>query len=823
MTPGIGVTEQGYFRHLALGNNHLIVDGHGTGQWYATYAQALNAAREVLKTKPDAKISIEGDNLVHGDPVLRVTTRRYFRTAAEIADRLNITPQEVMEDLHGVVSTKSGQQKFYAGLLKRQGGLENFRRDYIAVMRLTAYQVARSQELSHLRRQLEPVLEQMRKAGYTEAEEDIRTRLDALWGTPHTFSQRIANAVRSIQLPNGTPIGDHIPDIEGLLTSAVSRALKWTNIAYLKFNLRSTAANLMQPWETLWPWFSTSEMVSAYRKALSPSSWAYLRSIGVVTSDSKFTLDEPDLRTQAVRGLSTLRTKGFHGLASDLNKAVGFYLGYHAAREAGMDDNFASRAGQEWARYGEFDMRMVNVGRAWLSPQGRLMLQYRQYTAKWFEAMATISRMQPGLAEGYGVEPDKSFISGPGKRLLKASTARVIGGGVSTLLSPLRLVGIATAMPIYRALAPVIAHALGTDDDDERVQSITTGIVYGLPAAMHTNLSSSLNVVDLPPGDSLTERIALLFSGPTLNLAITFAEKFAPAIGQGHAAIGAAIKDAATGGNLNENFQANSELTSQRLEEAATGVIRRVPLLRQLQVPVRLALGKPVTIPLDRTMEIRVESPIDQALLAMGFAPVAASKYWDLKDSGALEVHPSPRTRIITEAWHRALDLPEWKPPHKLLIENVAITPNEQLPPEIRRTGADAVEVILDDFKWVDWAPGVAQRIGDAEMQAFNSPAWKQMTDYEKRTAINTLRAILSQKFGAELRRKMVKGYEPKGDEETLLASPDDAFVEETLLRILEERGRREGELPVSTFAPSPLVEKGRVRRAPADAPTPEP
>ena len=419
-----GITDRGYFRHLFLGDIQLFIEKGGKREFLTTartYAEAQKKALEVLKADPSANIEARPRTNFYHDPTVRLSSKKFWATVGNLTRSVRgkggwLTKADILEDVKGIVGQKQNQQKLFGSLLHREG-YGGYLKDYARVMEIHAQQLVRTQELTKLNKELQPLIEQMKAEGKPGLAEDAQLLLDNLWGKPSKFEMWFGNEIRR------TPIlRNYVANPDMTFRSLATRLTEAQRILRLDFNARASIVNALDPWATLWPYTTTKEFVSLYADYLKPSTRQMLRDKGVSQGATKLEAGTP------VRGQKHRIPRPFQ-LASEMNRGIGYLYGLKDGTKKGLEGDALHRYGLEWAKKVEFDNSMWNVAPILRSPGARVLGQFKGYPLKQIEHIGTLARKKEGETK---VQPTK--------RLGKFVGAKAVIGGAKAALSPVRVV-----------------------------------------------------------------------------------------------------------------------------------------------------------------------------------------------------------------------------------------------------------------------------------------------------------------------------------------------------------------------------------------------
>jgi hypothetical protein len=107
-----------------------------------------------------------------------------------------------------------------------------------------------------------------------------------------------------------------------LVRRIASRLTRFSNAARLNWNVGSTAANLVDPFSTLWPDISSGDMARVYAEYVKPGTRQRLKALGVLEGQMKLSeglTNKPKMTTAFAK-------------ASQVNRSVGYLYGEIAGK-----------------------------------------------------------------------------------------------------------------------------------------------------------------------------------------------------------------------------------------------------------------------------------------------------------------------------------------------------------------------------------------------------------------------------------------------------------------------------------------------------------
>lgn len=596
-----GITDQGYYRHLFLGDIKVFADGVPVGV-ARTYAEAQKIAIGILNDPKtaNAKITAMGRDTFAGDPTVRVSSGKYFKTVGEIAKQTGLSHDEIMADIRGTIGRRAGKQKTLGALIKRQGA-KGYDRDYKNVMRIHAYQVARSQELTKLNHDLQPMIEQFIKNEQPGVAEYLQGHINDLWGTPKAWEVQFGNSLaRSPILRNN--LSNPSMAFRGL-TSYITKA---NSILKLRYNLRASIVNGLQPLTTLWPFISSKDFAGLYADFSKKSTRQMLREKGVFEGETKLEGADSEIHTSKLEGL-----KNPFGTMSQVNKGIGYLYGYRKAKAKGLTEAQAHQNGMAWMQKVEFDNSIYNAPPILRTPQGRLLGQFKGFAIKNTENIGVLPTKGSILQPGPGVSKGQKAA-----RIGKFALAQTVVGGVNSLGMGAKAVG---GVMLLQALAQQFKDHGWSDRDAD---AASEAIYYGAPTLLGQDLSASVAVLEAPYGRGVWEQAGNLLLGPTIGSIFGAAERYRTKGPVGAAmAVTPYTRPYEATRQYVRNFngtQVPPDKPNSRVQESLEGAI---PGASGAGMRIKTQQGK--TIGLSR---------FETVMYGLGFTPVKQTAFYDNKE-----------------------------------------------------------------------------------------------------------------------------------------------------------------------------------------------
>nr|MDQ3805198.1 hypothetical protein [Acidobacteriota bacterium] len=638
---GWGLTEQGYFRHLFLGDIQILRDGHFVGT-AETYARAQKMALDILKENPDAQIVARARNAFAGDPTLRVTSRQFWKVVGRLGDSVDIPKEEILADIRGVVGQARNRQKFFGALLRREG-FEGYSKAYRDVMEAHGAQLARTQELSKLNRDLQPIIEGLKREGKRGLAEEMEGYIKDLWGTPSKHEQQFGNLIRR------TPVlRNHVANPDMAFRRLAQKLTSLQALLRLQFNVRASAVNLLDPLTTLWPYVSTRDFASLYDEFLKPATRRMLRERGVfegatkLEGSSALTAKPRRLRNipsavgdaegvrETVGAVASNLPRPFEK-ASEVNRGVGYLYGLRDAERLGLKDAEAHSHALKWARKVEFDNSVWNVPPILRSPAGRLLGQFKGYTVKSLENIATLYRKRPtdtGLRRA--------------ARVAKFAAGKGVVGGLKTLTSPLRVAAGLLGYEVVTMLSAQLQHYGMPPEEADRAAEAA---YYGAPALIGQDLSGSVAILDPFYGKTVKEKLVNTLGGPTLGSLITLYE-------------GSGKLREEIGNFRGDPSAAQARIAAREAGEFASEAGQKVtPYGKTLDAVRQAYRGEPQRVKGAGKEEVEL-TPFEGVMRALGFTPLRQTASFDKEESGYFKAKIPAELRVVVEANRERLKMP---------------------------------------------------------------------------------------------------------------------------------------------------------------------
>lgn len=572
-----GITDRGYFYHTMFHDfNATMADASGK-QYPITadsYPELMTLIEGELKKPGHSLIETSARENRYADPTVRINQLKFWKLVEEISKspgldssgRRILPKDDVLEDVRGIVGTEANKTKFIPALMKRAGA-EGYESDmWRYIMNRYADQSINGVEISRLRKQAIPVIEQLPSL---RAQSWAKNRIDLLAGKPTDTEEAIADGLHTLALNAG--FAGAFPNPLRSFKNLAQKIQGGAAYAALLTRPMSSAVNLLQPLTTLYPRIGEKPFIDAVTAARNPANIKMMRELGVLSGDIKIINRGGTLQavmTSRNKGRYLIPIKGTAELfrsASEENRAIGFMHGYNTAKAAGLSNEDAISEGLNWSILTEFRNNNFYNPDILTTTHGQLQFQFQGYTInnmkQWWDAVRAIKNPEAqNLTRGQATA-----------RLVRKGAAQVAVGGV-------------------RSLAPIMITA-GTYfylQDHGVSEPIARTVAYGLPSLAGIDMSGQTAPIPDVVGDTVPEWLGTVLGGPALNL-------------------------------LGRTGQA---LTTERGDTSKfERVARGIPAMRQGLAVYSLVTGQPLYYSVRGMKDGAMTDPKDKLIMAVGGLP----------------------------------------------------------------------------------------------------------------------------------------------------------------------------------------------------------
>jgi hypothetical protein len=474
-----GIADGTYLPHLFFGNWKVTVtDASGETRFVTRSKTPEEAKAEIYKftqRNPElanADFKVEQDTVVPAD-MIRLGDRRFWQLVGQMKDATGMTQGEVRQAQQGIISRKASKQKWFGSLQKREG-YEGYSRDYRQVMGAYLNGFHRWKELSEMQRDVQPMIEAVRREGRFNAANRLDELMENLWGKPARATLEFDALVRRIP-----GLRDWV---KPLALDRWSRNIR-TLVSMLTLKtLRFSLVNRLQPLQGLYP--LVGERILAQSKILqhTKEGRALLDEAGVSFDPGQYRAE------RAATGKLATMSERFSGERS--NQEIAFLAMFQHGTEQGLSRaqaiDYAKLRGQLFT---QFTPLVSDTPQVLHGPFASALFQFKRFPVKQAELLTRMVQEKQfgGIARWLGV--------------------MALAGGVQYFMRQFLASGEAK-----KRLRDKIAAQHG--------EKVADGVMYGLPGLVGADLSGSLVLGDEPFGSNIYEQAGRQIVGPAASMAI---------------------------------------------------------------------------------------------------------------------------------------------------------------------------------------------------------------------------------------------------------------------------------------------------------------
>jgi len=521
-----------YLPHFFPGDYRVIAEyADGTSEFVTSGKNKMDALAKIAEDYVDRNeikpvVSYRVNKRLFMDPdVTRVSRPRYRAIVKDLHEAAEVSREEVQAAMRGRIGAKESRQKHFFAFKKRQGYLgysKNLRET------LTVYNRGynRWKYLTPLNEQIQPLLRKIGGEGRPNTRAYVENIFNQLWGYQTDASRAVDAFLQKVPY-----IRDRTTPMALDRWLAIAKSGAFTGL--LKLNPRFHLLNRMQTFQTLAPLVGVADFAEGRRSYHSAEGKELLRKHGV-----RYLTGGKLAEVGAGTRRAELREK-FHGFAPETyNQEIAFLTMYEVARKRGLSDkeaaDYAFLRGNVFSQFCflKTDRPLFTRG-----PILSTMFMFKRFPIKDLELGYTLLRHSeyPGFAKWLG--------------------AHLLLGGTKSFQdfygAPLKAIGKAyVPYSIYKAIR----------EEDETLADV---VAFGLPGLLGMDLSYSVDLLDVPFGKTLDEKVLNLVMGPIGN--ITYR----------------AFKDAAN----------TKGVVESPMERGIRSVVQRVPGLRWMIALEQLVQG----------------------------------------------------------------------------------------------------------------------------------------------------------------------------------------------------------------------------------------
>ena len=481
-----GIADGSYLPHLFFGNWKVTVtDKAGNSQFVTRSRTPQEAKAEIYKfvtrnpELKDANFKVEQDTVVPAD-MIRLGDRRFWNLVSKMKEATGLSEGEIREAQQGIIGKKSSKQKWWGSLQKREG-YQGYSQDFRQAMGAYLNGFHRWVELSRMQREVQPMIDQVRREGRPNAANRLEELMENMWGKPARSTLEFDALVR--QIPG---LRDFI---KPMALERWSRNIRSLVSTLLLSTPRFAVLNRLQPLQGLYPIVGERIFAQAKIAQHTKGGRALLDEAGV-------TFDPGQFRAETSFGgkLTRLRER-LSGERS--NQEVAFLAMYQHGIEQGMAKpeaiQYAKLRGQLFT---QFTPIIPDTPQIMEGPFGGLLFQYKRFPIKQVELLT---------------------------RLVQEKRV----GGIARFLAVMAITGGASYFLRQFYANPEKKKRLRDTLAEQTGEKVADGIMYGAPGLVGADLSGSLIIGDEPMGQNIYEKVGRSVAGPTVGLAVDTATALA--------------------------------------------------------------------------------------------------------------------------------------------------------------------------------------------------------------------------------------------------------------------------------------------------------
>jgi len=455
-----------------------------------TPAKTLDVAMEDYATHPELTPEayiVRGRSFRGGDQ-FAATRGRVAKIVREIADAADgmLTPGQVTAFLNGTIQAKKFRTKT-AGFLQKREGYEGYSKDITKVLSIYNQTFARWFHLRNLRKDIQPLIDMVRREGQEKTANMLGGTLDHLWGRSPSKATELLDA--SLQ-------GKYSPVRNWVSPGALDR---WSGYIksgqatlFLKLSPKYHLLNTFQRYETLSPLLEGLPYMGEWKRGIdflrSPEGRVAYEHFGIKYLTGGKVLEAGKALTSA-----NLRAKAGIFAPETRNQAIAWATMYKRAKDLGYSDIAANNyAFVEGNMRSQFLYLKSDVPPALRGPIASNVFLFQRFNIK-------------NLELGYDLIASKNM---PG--VVKWMGAKLLFGGARSLASIGAVAGVSyITADVYKAIKA------------EHGKEVADGIAFGLPGLVGLDMSGSYQLADTPWGDNIPEKVGNFLLSPGASVTVS--------------------------------------------------------------------------------------------------------------------------------------------------------------------------------------------------------------------------------------------------------------------------------------------------------------
>lgn len=483
-----------YLPHIFPGEFKIFrIDEAGEKEWVTSARTKIEALTKIAQDYADVReAGLQGvmdyrvEKRLFVDPdVVRVTGSRRGQMIDEISEAAEVDKADVRNAMNGKIGLKETKQKRFGSWMKREG-YSGYSEDVEFILRHYNAGFTRWKYLSQLIRDVQPLVQKTRNEGRGRAADYLDQIFQQLWGYQSESSRAFDAFVQKLPW-----IQDRVQPfaLERWLTGP-SKNILFTGL--LKWSAKYHVTNRLQTFQTLLPLVTIGGFVAGRRLYNSAEGKQLLKQHGIrylvggkaVEAGEHHRLQlKPEIREKA---------RGF--APETFNQEVAFLTMYSHARELGM----AEKAAADYALlrgnlFSQFMFLGSDRPAFTRGPIRSTVFLFQRFNLKNIEL-------------GAELWSEKDY-----------------NGMARWMAMPLLLGGARSASwlsdPVMGKLGfGYLPYMIYKRISDETNQTFADFCYFGLPSLIGLDMSYSFDLVNIPPGDNMLERIGNTAIGPVGSL-----------------------------------------------------------------------------------------------------------------------------------------------------------------------------------------------------------------------------------------------------------------------------------------------------------------
>jgi len=394
-----GFTEENYFHHMWTGDQAVVADGKIIG--FGKMKDAFKLAQQYKAVHKTANVVIKPKFVMKDTPTTLLSQKGFWSFVNKIADRVAVTPEELLQEMRGVAAIKP-RAKFVGAFLPRKANLENYIKNPEYVYKTLWNRISR-------KKWFEPF---SRKATFNLSKIENPA-----------LRNEIAKYIEAVSGKFYEPVSVLGVDISRL-TSVITKLE-----SYLKLGYRPSTAfvNRLQPLQMTYPIIG-NDLFRGSLMRFTKLGRKLIRQSKILAEQPKYYAGEfiPARKEKLWNFLYLF------GKAEQANREETLLGGYlFAKRKFGFDNKKALEFGKDLVAATQFIYDASDIPRIMRSPIGRMAFQFRPFVINYlYNAKNILLGKELGGLERYGIKLSKMDKT---TRAIKWLGANFAVGGLRTI------------------------------------------------------------------------------------------------------------------------------------------------------------------------------------------------------------------------------------------------------------------------------------------------------------------------------------------------------------------------------------------------------